>query len=112
MLFRSPTSADVQWSIDNWGTKWNCDEELSWDITKDNNSTKANIFYLTAWNAPTRLLITASKIYPNITFQHEYIDDKMKFVGRQKIINGNIIEDLNPDWYSKEGIELRELLMP
>lgn len=55
------------WSCDNWGTKWNSyDNE---EISKD------EIAFNTAWSEPNPILIQLSKMYPQLSIQHWWAEE-------------------------------------
>lgn len=107
-LVPMPQSESVSWTVEHWGTKWGAYEELEWEIEEDGDNADANIFYKTAWSPATKFLINVSKLYPTLTFRHEYGEVGFEFIGTQTIKNGILLKDFNPEWDSKEGIGLRK----
>ena len=97
-----------EWAVKNWGTKWDCYDVTSWDITEDGDITSAGINYQTAWSPVTKAWETISKNYPSLEFFHEFADEGGGFVGNQLIQNGDIVEDNDYEWDSDEGIVIRE----
>ena len=53
-----------EWSIENWGTKWNAGEV---DLQVDNGR-KLVYTFNTAWAPPTPVMIEASRQYPKLLF--------------------------------------------
>ncbi len=76
------------WRIENWGTKWDLNEETNYTLN-DNN-----LIYLfnTAWGPPTNWLVTTSKLYPTLKFNLVYGEPGMDFGGNIKVFNGDCIE--------------------
>jgi hypothetical protein len=97
-----------EWAVKNWGTKWDCYDVTSWDITEDGDITSAGINYQTAWSPVTNAWERISKNYPSLEFFHEFADEGGGFVGNQLIQNGDIVEDNDYEWDSDEGIVIRE----
>ncbi len=87
------------WTIANWGTKWNAYSQYSDDVNV--------IHFDTAWNTPYRLMVNLSRMFPEITFEVEYADEDFGYnVGKYVLLNGESIEENIPDGGSKEAIEM------
>ena len=97
-----------EWAVKNWGTKWDCYDVTSWDITENGDNSSATIYYETAWSPATQMWEKVSRDYPTIQFFHEFADEGGGFVGNQLIQNGDIVEDNDYEWDSEEGIVIRE----
>ena len=54
------------WSIYNWGTKWN-----AYQISRDGNVVRFD----TAWNMPDPIFRELSALFPNLTFHVDYADE-------------------------------------
>ena len=80
------------WRVQNWGTKWDLDEE-----TIFSNNNYLDYIFSTAWSPPLDWLNYVSVIYPKLNFYIEYGEGGMNFAGQVEIINGEII---NSDEYS------------
>jgi hypothetical protein len=101
------------WSVDNWGTKWNCDAQ---DWTRNDDS--ITFWFDSAWAPPTELY---KYIYRDTDFaiDAEYHEEGMCFVGR--FIDGEdetyeysdldslneIPDDLIDNWNLREMLEER-----
>jgi hypothetical protein len=97
------------WSIFNWGTKWNAYDVTEWSINECSEYTaSATIYYETAWSPATALWLNVSKEYPKCEFYHEFADEGGAFLGSETIVDGRIISEEELDWESDDGIELRE----
>ena len=97
------------WSIFNWGTKWNAYDVTEWSINECSEyTTSATIYYETAWSPATALWLNVSKDYPTLDFYHEFADEGGAFLGSETIRDGRIISSEELDWDSDDGIELRE----
>jgi hypothetical protein len=96
------------WSVLNWGTKWDCYDVREWSIAVADEEMTATIYYETAWSPATQLWLTVSQQYPTLTFFHEYADEGGGFLGDETIHNGTVIEENEYDWDSDDGITLRE----
>jgi len=75
------------WSIDNWGTKWNaCD-------ARDNGGD--SIIFDTAWATPEPVIKTLSEKFPEYTFEVEYADEDIGCnCGEYTYENGEIIGEV------------------
>jgi hypothetical protein len=69
---------------------------------------KASINYETAWSPATAFYLHISKLYPCLKFKQKYADEGGGFLGYNMIYKGEIIEDVDYEWRSEEGILLRE----
>ena len=96
------------WSILNWGTKWDCYDVREWNIAVADEEMSATIYYETAWSPATQLWLTVSQQYPTLTFFHEFADEGGGFLGDETIHNGTVIEENEYDWDDDDGITLRE----
>jgi hypothetical protein len=96
------------WSVLNWGTKWDCYDVREWNIAVADEEMTATIYYETAWSPATQLWLTVSQQYPTLTFFHEFADEGGGFLGDETIHNGTVIEENEYDWDDDDGITLRE----
>jgi hypothetical protein len=96
------------WSILNWGTKWDCYDVREWNIAVADEEMSATIYYETAWSPATQLWLTVSKQYPTLTFFHEFADEGGGFLGDETIHNGTVVEENEYEWDEDDGITLRE----
>lgn len=97
-----------EWSVQNWGTKWDCYDVREWNTAVADKEMTATIYYETAWSPATQLWLTVSKQYPTLTFFHEFADEGGGFLGDETIHNGTVVEENEYDWTSDDGITLRE----
>ncbi len=56
------------WSIANWGTKWN-------SYGGGYDESRKTIWFLTAWSAPHPVMSGLAKRYPGLSFSHEWADE-------------------------------------
>jgi Ferredoxin-like domain in Api92-like protein len=77
------------WSINNWGTKWDASDIGNWVIEPTGRS--ASIRYSTAWSPATKFFLSVSINYPDIIFTHKFVDEGFGFVGYESIQNGKVI---------------------
>jgi hypothetical protein len=93
------------WSIMNWGTKWDAYDVTEWKIEQLGDSSKASIYYETAWSPPIDFWVAVSKNYPDLVFYQEFSDEGGGFVGNITIQSEKVINSNDYDWDSKEGID-------
>lgn len=89
------------WSISNWGTKWNaCGYDENTDYSNNDM-----IWFQTAWDTPVPVIQKLSEIYPNIKFTLQYADEDIGHnCGELVFINGNTIKTYTPQ-SNKEALE-------
>lgn len=58
-----------EWRTNNWGTKWNADCTKS-PLVDDNK-----IYFLTAWEAPHKVIDELARMHPDIKIHHEWADE-------------------------------------
>ena len=89
-----------EWSIANWGTKWNVEEGSL--LNEDNILT-----FDTAWSAPAPIIRKLSENFPSIEFLHEWSDEDLgNNVGRVTYKSGLPVEIDLPEPYSAQAYEL------
>jgi len=71
------------WSVDNWGTKWNVYATHNTDANEDET---INLFntdgqFLTAWSPPIPVIRKLQQDYPDYEFTLEYVDEGMGYAG-------------------------------
>lgn len=85
------------WSIKNWGTKWN-----SYDAWKGDDH---GFQFSTAWSAPHPVLDALAKKYPDVRITHEWADEDIgQNCGRCEFENGECVYDYEPETH-KEALE-------
>jgi hypothetical protein len=57
------------WSIENWGTKW--------DVNETYEDENGYICFDTAWSTPHGIICQLSILYPELTFEVEYADEDL-----------------------------------
>ena len=100
------------WSIENWGTKWDaCEVDCEADgiqshvqnaIDRDLEETVIDIGFDTAWSPPFEWMEKASEKFPELDFEIAFSECGMDFYGTAEAKNGKI-ED-----HSKRGCTLSE----
>ena len=91
------------WSISNWGTKWNSygyAEGFQYDGSNE-------IIFETAWSRPEPIVKALSKMFPDIEFRHQWADEDIGCnVGEILYHGGEEIEWDIPTAFSKEAYEM------
>lgn len=89
-----------EWSIRNWGTKWNsCNTFLSED--------GKSVYFDTAWSPAVPAIEKMARMHPNVRITHEYAEEQTGFMsGRYVYENGLAVEENQFDPYSKEAYEM------
>ena len=114
------TDSGYSWCLRNWGTKWgDCETEIMF------YDDYLMLKYETAWSPALEGLEQISRLFPTLTFQTDYIEEGMQFIGAASFQNGNasiydvpesdwpelgLDEDGEEDWQSWQDAvcELRE----
>lgn len=92
------------WQINNWGTKWDVNDE-SMIIEQSENEIK--YVFSTAWSPPLQWVKKASKVYPDLTFELAYAELGNFFAGKLVVQGGNILEEFE----TSEVDEMKEFLI-
>lgn len=73
------------WSIENWGTKW--------DVTETFEDEEGYICFDTAWSTPYTLISNLSEKYPKLIFEVKYADEDLgNNCGQYQLKNGEELE--------------------
>ena len=92
------------WSIANWGTKWN-------SYGYDDNTTKdfdgATITFDTAWSNPHPVIAILAEKYPALNFEHKWADEDFGYnIGVREYDNGEEVFSNIPEGGSQVALEL------
>ena len=83
----------LDWSIANWGTKWN-----AFRFDDDDQYSDSQITFVTANNAPAPIMQKLSKMYPEITMHHFWAEDNVGHNCGERVYKaGSVIEEFKPD---------------
>jgi hypothetical protein len=95
------------WSVENWGTKWNAyGQELI-------RNTEDTLYFKTAWSAPVDLIKKLSGLFPNVELQLTYADeDTGSNTGRVRFKDGEMVWGTFPGSCTKEGYDIAFELNP
>lgn len=89
-----------EWSIENWGTKWN---SYGYGETIDNWD--EGISFETAWSAPNPVIAKLAFLYPNIRIDHAWADEDIgENCGMCTYENGELVSGFLPN-DRVEGVE-------
>lgn len=92
VLQKGYSEAGHKWQSENWGTKWDLNEE---DIEFYESNTEDKLFYEfdTAWSPPIPWVWNASKKFPSLGFEIMYFEPGMGFTGITIFENGEVVTD-------------------
>lgn len=106
-------SSWYDWSINNWGTKWDAYDgayELTPDPEKDQSV--MDMYFYTAWSPASPVISALAEKYPNVEFTHHFLDEGGGFAGTEVYANGMLVSDTEHDWAwfaeSHFGVELSD----
>jgi hypothetical protein len=78
------------WSVENWGTKWNCYEQ---------EHSHNGFQFWTAWSTPLEVLESLSDAFPDVKITVQYADENLGYnCGTYVLQNGSIIEQEDGDY--------------
>lgn len=87
------------WSIDNWGTKWNA--------YSFGNSGPDTLTFCTAWSNIKPVMTRLSEMYPDVDFNYAWADEDFgNNVGEVEFRNGEKTFENIPAPFSKEAYEM------
>ena len=96
-----PYPAWYEWSIQNWGTKWNAARAER--VAETPPRKRVKITFETAWGPPLPVIMALSKQHPTCTFSLRYYERGMQFKGRLKVRAGAVLEDSTAEYRGKRG---------
>lgn len=107
-----------EWSVQNWGTKWDlrADDEISFEEDRDStdSSTKAVVcFFSTAWAPPIAWQEKVSTAFPTLTISLWYDESGGDFAGLSEMIAGESTidcwEDASCSFANCSGVNCDEI---
>lgn len=83
-----------EWSIENWGTKWNsCNNGEGTGYFESDT-----LYFDTAWNAPHPVLEKLAETFPHLSFEHRWADEDIgNNCGKCQYENGERTSQFVPD---------------
>ena len=66
------------WQVNNWGTKWDINNEIHVDDFHDEGCT---LVFQTAWSPPEPIVHKLQEMFPDVTFYGGYIGEGWEFAG-------------------------------
>ena len=93
---RAFTDEGYSWCLRNWGTKWG---DCETDIVSFDDACLA-VRYQTAWSPALEGLERVSLLFPTLTFQTDYVEEGMQYIGAASFQNGNgsVYDVPESDW--------------
>ena len=89
-----------EWSLANWGTKWDVDGSLS-----SQSDEHLSYNFDSAWSPPIEAFQKISEDFPELTFDLEYFEPGMCFAGKVTWKNGSMVYEDHRNWSSDDGLE-------
>lgn len=84
-----------EWSIANWGTKW---DAYNHALADDSSDTVFRCYYETAWSPAYPVLEAMSAAFPELSFRMAYADEGGGFAGVAYCNNGGMVDDEDGDF--------------
>ncbi len=92
------------WSIANWGTKWN---SYGYQTCTEKDFDGTTLTFDTAWSNPQPVIAALAAKYPDLSFSHKWADEDLGYnVGEKEYTDGEESFSNIPDGDSKEAMEL------
>jgi hypothetical protein len=66
------------WNCENWGTKWDIDDDISMDRNDEETLTTD---FATAWSPPLKFFENLAKLFDKIYIECHYVEESMGFKG-------------------------------
>jgi len=93
-----------EWSIKNWGTKWN---SYGYNKHTAENFDGSSIKFLTAWSSVSDLMKKLSSMFPDICFDYKWADEDFGYnTGKAEYKSGKTLSCYIPAGGSAEALEL------
>lgn len=96
-----------EWSIKNWGTKWNAFEaDDSYYFKLPHTKEENTIFFETAWNGVPKLISKLGFIFPTLTIEYYWYDEDFGSNVGHITIQDTDVKEYIPKNRSKEAFDL------
>lgn len=97
----------LEWSIKNWGTRWNAFEiDDCYYFKLPEQKLENEIYFLTAWNGVPKLISKLGFIFPEVTIDYYWCDEDFGYnLGHITIQDTKVIKDI-PVGGTKEAYDL------
>jgi len=82
------------WSCENWGTKWNLDDEVTVNQFSD---TEIEYTFDTAWSPPLPVIEQAAEQFPKLTFAINYEEPGNDVAGGATFIKGRLADSFESE---------------
>lgn len=94
MMYGAPSWYD--WSIENWGTKWN---SYGYDnLDRSDIAENPALSFYTAWSAPHPIIEKLAERYPEVSFEHEWAGEDIGMnCGRKTYEHGECTDTYYPE---------------
>jgi len=96
------------WSVSNWGTKWDVDPE-GLEYSEDGDTATISGWMDTAWAPPVEAVQTYGEANPDVSITLNYNEGGMCFVGQYVIENGCGFDDC-VDYSSATADTVRDII--
>lgn len=102
------------WRCENWGCKWDAYASSGGYVDPENDihdpvdMWNDGVYFLTAWSPPQEFVMTASEMFPDLTFTLRYYEGGMCFAGYDVLKNGELLETWNANDSDEGYVEFRE----
>ena len=79
------------WAVENWGTKWDIDEEFM-NVSDDINDKEICFGFDTAWSPPMGVIESLSEKFPEDHFLLQYLEMGVGFGGEARFSDGSCVD--------------------
>lgn len=89
------------WSVANWGTKWDIDKDESCFFRPREAKAKIRTGFQTAWSPAREFVAFWAKQHPTLVFEHYYLGEGDDYAGLDRYENGELVDEK----YEDDGLE-------
>jgi len=87
-----------EWSIHNWGTKWNGGQ-----ASFDRQPEQLDITFMTAWSPPEPVILAMSQRFPSLEFELRFYELGAAYQGLQRCRGGELLEEWTSEYHGDKG---------
>lgn len=91
------------WSLNNWGTKWNAYSTSTGDMDNEN---KFTLYFQTAWSHPYPVLEKLVSMFPELEFDYKFADEDFSYNTGTGYGSEGVLTMCYPNGGSDEAVKL------
>ena len=79
-----------EWSVNNWGTKWDIEAHIA---PRDENDDTGQLNFDSAWSPPVDAFVEISSQFPELRIECRYFEEGCNFIGVCIIEDGAVVAE-------------------